>query len=154
MHSKHLLTDLNFLSRQNLLSAAALIFAIAAAESFLDKAIFQAAVFVALSSISDALCDSRNPAELKPKKPKGRIIIMAGGRGKSEIRCAINRMADAAMFIGFALSGIAPKAASFLALAIAVLLPYWIALFSGFRFNVRRFFHAGLIAASVWFLAH
>jgi len=65
---------------------------------------------------------------------------------------ALDRTADAAIFIGFAMSRTVSEMWAAVALVLVIVLPYWVKLI--WKVSIRRFFHAVLIARVIYFLVY
>lgn len=124
------------INRPKALLILSLLSAIASGYYFLSENLPEAIAFTALASILDSAGLGAETNKQKSWAPS--------------VKNALDRSADAATFVGFALSGLVSKTAGGAALVLVIILPYWIKKL--WRINIRRFFHAGLIAWSIYFL--
>ncbi|MBU4246048.1 MAG: hypothetical protein ABIF85_04350 [Nanoarchaeota archaeon] len=126
------------LSRPKLFSILSLFSAIAAGYYFIDAQLLEAIAFTAIASIFDSAGIGAETAKQKNWHPP--------------LKNALDRTADAAIFIGFAMSGTVSEMWGAIALVLVIVLPYWAKLI--WKISIRRFFHAALIARVVYFLVY
>ncbi len=123
------------INRPKIFSILSLISAIAAGYYFMNARIIEG---IALTSVASVLDSAGLGAETKNQKSWA-----------PPIKNVIDRTADAAIFIGFALSGAISETLGAVALVLVIMLPYWVKKI--WKINIRRFFHAALIAWCVYF---
>lgn len=126
------------INRPKIFSVLSLISAIAAGNYFIGEQLLEAVAFTAMASIFDS---AGIGAETNKQK-----------NWRAPIKNALDRTGDAAIFIGFMISGIASETLGAFALVLAIMLPYWVKKI--WKINIRRFFHAALIAWCVYFLSY
>lgn len=115
------------INRQKILAVLSFVFSLPAGYYFLAGDARSAIVFVILSDFADGA--------------GARLEKRTGKEGwKPFIKMAINRCADAAIFIGFALSGLVPKGWGIALLVAAIIVPFWVQTL--WKRNVRWVFHA------------
>jgi hypothetical protein len=126
------------ISRPKIFSILSLIPAIVAGYYFIHAAVLEAVAFTAMASIFDS-------AGIGAETPKQK-------NWHPPLKNALDRTADAAIFIGYAMSGTVSEMWGAIALVLVVVLPYWVKLI--WKVSIRRFFHAVLIARVIYFLVY
>jgi len=117
------------INRPKILAALSFVFSVPAGYYFLRGDAISAIVFVLLSDFADIA--------------GARIEKRTGKEGwKPFIKMAIDRCADAAIFIGFALSGLVPKGFGIALLVAAIIVPFWAQVL--WKRNTRWIFHAAV----------
>lgn len=157
------------ISRPKIFSILSLISAIAAGHYFIGSRLLEAIALTAMASIFDSASIGRGTIKQKnwhhpPKNhPVSHRSLEAfsssfrkaenkanGFLFSPEIKNALDRTADAAIFIGFAMSHTISWTWGAIALVLVIMIPYWVKLI--WKISIRRFFHAALIARVVYFL--
>lgn len=146
------------ISRPKIFSVLSLISAIAAGNYFIGEKLLEAIAFTTMASIFDSASIGAETLKQKNWRP--------------QLKNAIDRTADAAIFIGFAMSRVVSGMWAAIALVLVIVLPYWAKLIwkimklrefqafepkvtgERFKISIRRFFHAGLIARVVYFIVY
>jgi|GEM_PF-1746200 len=126
------------ISRPKIFSILSLISAILAGYYFINGGLLEAVAFTVMASIFDSASIGSETLKQKNWRPP--------------MKNALDRTADAAIFIGFAMSRTVSFAWGAAALVLVVVLPYWVKLI--WKISIRRFFHAVLIARVIYFLAY
>ena len=143
------------ISKPKIFSILSLISAIAAGHYFIGAKLFEAIAFTAMASIFDsASIGAETPKQKNWRRQlKNHLVSLRSLEAflfSPEIKNAFDRIADAAIFIGFAMSGIVSETWGAIALILVIVIPYWIKLI--WKISIRRFFHAGLIARVIYFI--
>ena len=115
------------INRPKILAVLSFVFSLPAGYYFLAGDAISAIVFVLMSDFAD--------------RAGTRIEKRTGTQGwKPFIKMAIDRCTDAAIFIGFALSGLVPQSYGIVLLVAAIIVPFWTQTL--WKRNVRWVFHA------------
>lgn len=126
------------ISRPKIFSILSLFSAALTGYYFIQANLLEAIALAAMASIFDS-------ASIGAETPKQK-------NWHPPMKNALDRTADAAIFIGFAMSGIVSWTWGAIALVLVIVLPYWIKLI--WKVSIRRFFHAALIARVVYFIVY
>ncbi len=159
------------MSRPKIFSILSLIAAIDAGYYFIHQEILYAVVFTAMASIFDSAGIGSETQKQKNWHPPLKnhpvslrsLEAFSSSSRKAEnevngflfspqIKNALDRIADAAIFIGFMMSGTVSQMWGAIALVLVIVLPYWVKLI--WKISIRRFFHALLIARVVYFIVY
>ena len=126
------------ISRPKIFSVLSLISATLAGYYFIHTNLLEAVAFTAMASIFDSASVGAETQKQKNWRPP--------------MKNALDRTADAAIFIGFAMSRTVSEMWAAVALVLVIVLPYWVKLI--WKVSIRRFFHAVLIARVIYFLVY
>lgn len=126
------------ISRPKIFSILSLFSATLAGYYFINASLLEAIAFTAMASIFDSAGIGAETQKQKNWHPP--------------LKNALDRTADAAIFIGFAMSRTVSWNWSAVALVLVIVLPYWVKLI--WKVSIRRFFHAALIARVVYFVVY
>ncbi len=124
------------ISRPKIFSILSLISAIAAGHYFINANLLEAIALTAMTSILDSASIGAETSKQK--------------NWHAPMKNALDRAADAAIFIGFAISRTVSWTWGAIALVLVIILPYWVKLI--WKISIRRFFHAVLIARIIYFM--
>lgn len=142
------------ISRPKIFSVLSLFSATFAGYYFINTQLLEAIAFTAMASIFDS---AGIGAETAKSSRVARSFFIFRENKKQEnwhppLKNALDRTADAAIFIGFAMSGTVSEMWAAVALVLVVVLPYWVKLI--WKVSIRRFFHAVLIARVIYYIVY
>ena len=126
------------ISRPKIFSILSLFSATLAGYYFINTSLLEAIAFTAMASIFDSASIGAETQKQKNWHPP--------------LKNALDRIADASIFIGFAMSGTVSWIWGAAALVLVIILPYWVKLI--WKVSIRRFFHALLIARVIYFIVY